>query len=48
MRSQIAFAWGALGGLVRIRMLSAVKTASNVLVNRVLLQNLVSAVHVQF
>jgi hypothetical protein len=33
-RSQIAFARGALGGRVRIRMPSAAKTASNVLVNR--------------
>jgi hypothetical protein len=34
MRSQIAFARGAAGGLVRIRMPSAAKTASNALVNR--------------
>ena len=34
MRSQIAFARGAPGGLVRILMPSAVKTASNVLLNR--------------
>jgi hypothetical protein len=34
MRSQIAFARGALGGLGRIRMPSAVKTASNAVVNR--------------
>jgi hypothetical protein len=34
MRSQIAFARGAAGGLVRIRMSSAAKTASNAVVNR--------------
>jgi hypothetical protein len=34
MRSQIAFARGAWGGLVRIRTLSAAKTASNAAVNR--------------
>jgi hypothetical protein len=34
MRSQIAFARGAAGGLVRIRMPSAAKTASNARVNR--------------
>jgi hypothetical protein len=33
MRSQIAFARGAAGGLVRIWMPSAAKTASNALVN---------------
>jgi hypothetical protein len=34
IRSQSAFARGARGGLVRIRMPSAAKTASNALVNR--------------
>ena len=34
MCSRIAFAWGAVGGLVRIRMPSAAETASNALVNR--------------
>jgi hypothetical protein len=34
MRSQIAFARGAPGGLVRIRMPSAVNTVSNALMNR--------------
>jgi hypothetical protein len=34
IRSQIAFARGARGGLVRIRMPSAAKTASNAPVNR--------------
>jgi hypothetical protein len=34
MRSQIAFVRGAVGGLVRIWMSVAVKTASNAVVNR--------------